>query len=325
MADYKSKAKKKVQRKVRNKIRKSPIIISIILILAIIGACLYFFGDKLGIDLFEKEDNSPTVSTPSGEAYFHFIDVGQADAILITTSEGNMLIDSGDLSTESRKSLTDYLTAQGVTGFKYAVFTHTDADHIGSADYVINNYDVENVIMPDYTATTKVYERLITAIEEKNVNLILIGEDKEVCKQSGYMFTLGSMINTVMAPTEDFDDANEMSVVIKSSFGSVDVLLTGDAEHKSEEAMLEKYKKNELDCEILKVGHHGSSSSTTAAFLAAVSPEAAVISCGEGNKYGHPHKVTTDRLEESDIPIYRTDLLGTIVIKTDGKTFTIEE
>ena len=325
MADYKSKAKKKIQRKVKNKIRKSPIIISIILILALVAACLYSFGDKLGIDLFEKEDNSPTVSTPKGEAYFHFIDVGQADAILITTNDGNMLIDSGDLSSESRKSLVDYLSAQGVTGFKYVVFTHTDADHIGSADYIVNNYDVENVIMPDYVATTQVYKRLIDAIEEKNVNLILIGEDKEVCKQSGYMFTLGSMIHTVMGPTEDFNDANEMSVVIKSSFGDVDVLLTGDAEHKSEAAMLEKYKRNELDCEILKVGHHGSSSSTTAEFLAAVSPDVAVISCGEGNKYGHPHKVTTDRLEASNIPIYRTEISGTVVIKTDGKTYTIVE
>ena len=325
MADYKSKAKRKIKRKVKNKIRKSPIIIAIILILALIVAGLYFFGDKIGIDLFEKEDTKPTVSTPKGEAYFHFIDVGQADAILITTSEGNMLVDSGDLSTESSKSLTDYLAAEGVTSFKYAVFTHTDSDHIGSADYIIKNYDVENVIMPDYTETTKVYERLIAAIEEKNVNLILIGEDKEVCKQSGYMFTLGSMINTVMAPTEDFNDPNEMSVVIKASFGSVDVLLTGDAEHKSEEAMLEVYKKNELDCEILKVGHHGSDSSTTEEFLAKVSPEIAVISCGEGNEYGHPHKEITDRLEAADIPIYRTDVMGTIVIKTNGTTYEIVE
>lgn len=325
MADYKSKAKSRIKRKVRNKIRKSPIIIAIILILALVVAGLYFFGDKIGIDLFEKEDTTPTVSTPKGEAYFHFIDVGQADAILITTSEGNMLVDSGDLSSESRKSLTDYLTSEGITSFKYAVFTHTDSDHIGSADYIVNNYDVENVIMPDYTATTNVYKRLIDAIEEKNVNLILIGEDEEICKQSGYMFSLGSMINTVMAPTEDFNDPNEMSVVIKASFGSVDVLLTGDAEHKSEEAMLEIYKKNELDCEILKVGHHGSNSSTTDEFLEAVSPEIAVISCGEGNKYGHPHKETTDRLEKAGIPIYRTDKLGTIVIKTNGKTYEIVE
>ena len=325
MADYKSKAKKKVKRKVKNKVKKSPIIISLILILALVAACIYFFGDKIGIDIFQKEDNAPTVSTPKGEAYFHFIDVGQGDAVLITTNDGNMLIDSGDLGSDSRKALTDYLSAQGITGFKYAVFTHTDADHIGSADYIVNNYDVENIIMPDYTATTQVYKRLIAAIENKNVNLILIGEDKEVCEQSGYMFSLGSMINTVMAPTKDFDDANEVSVVVKSSFGEIDVLFTGDAERESEAAMLEKYKKGELDCEILKVGHHGSSSSTTADFLAAVSPEIAVISCGEGNKYGHPHNATVNRLEKSDVTIYRTDISGNIVIKTDGKTYTVDK
>lgn len=327
MADYKSKAKKKVQRKVKNKIRKSPIIISIILIIAILGACLYFFGDELGIDLFEKEDSKPSVSAPKPqngeEVYFHFIDVGQGDAILVTTKAGNMLIDAGDLDSESQKALDDYLKAQNITSFKYAVFTHPDADHIGSADIIVKNYDVENVIMPDFSKNTAVYKRLISAIEEKNVNLILVGEDEDICVQSGYTFYLGSMLNTIMAPTEDFNDANEMSVVIKASLGDIDVLLTGDAEHKSEEAMLEKYKKGELDCEILKVGHHGSSTSTTAAFLAAVSPETAVISCGEGNTYGHPHEPTVERLEGADVKVYRTDIAGSIVIKVDGKSYSV--
>ena len=333
MADYKSKAKKRIKRKVKNRIRKSSIIISITLILALIAVGLYFFGEEIGINPFGKQESTspdtpttPTVSTPKPDAeeiYFHFIDVGQGDAILVTSKAGNMIIDSGDLDPESQKALSDYLTEQGITSFKYAVFTHPDADHIGSADIIVSNYDVETVIMPYFPKTTQVYKRLISAIESREVELVLIGQNKELCEQEGYTFRLGSLVNTVMAPTETFKSANEMSVVVKSTYGSIDVLLTGDAEEQSEEAMLKKYLRGELDCEILKVGHHGSRSSTTEEFLDAVSPDVAIISCGEGNSYGHPHEETLDKLEEDGIPIYRTDLLGSVVIKINGKTFEI--
>ena len=314
----------------RSKRSKSPKIILFLLIICAIAACVFLYGDQLGLDIGfgDKKTETPAPVAPvvNGEdAYFHFIDVGQGDAILVTTKSGNMLIDSGDLGADSRRALVDHLEAQGITSFKYAVFTHTDADHIGSADYIVQNYDVENVIMPDYVATTQVYKRLMNAIESKGVNLILIGEDEEICEQSGYTFNLGSMVNTVMAPTEDFDDANEMSIVLKSSYGQVDVLLTGDAEERSEAAMLKMYRNGELDCEILKVGHHGSSSSTTASFLAEVSPEIAVISCGENNKYGHPHSSIIKRLEGGNVSVYRTDLLGTIIIKTNGTSYEIVE
>lgn len=316
MASYKSRAK----RKIKNRIRKSPIIIVILLVLAVVAGILaYNFRDELG---FGKQD----VPTPSdGEVMFHFIDVGQGDAILVTTKSGNMIVDSGDLSDESQKSLENYLKAANITSFKYAVFTHTDSDHIGSADYIVNNYDVENVIMPNYDSDTDVFDRLLTALENKNVNTILIGEDREHCEQSGYTFYLGSMLMTVMAPTEDFNDANEMSVVLKCTYGETSVMLTGDAEERSEEAMLEKWSRSMLDCDVLKVGHHGSDSSTTKEFLDAVSPSIAVISCGEGNKYGHPHKEILDRLEAAGVTVLRTDIKGHIVIKSDGKTVTVVE
>lgn len=316
MASYKSRAK----RKIKNRLRKSPIIIVILLVLAVVAGILaYNFRDELG---FGKQD----VPTPSdGEVMFHFIDVGQGDAILVTTKSGNMIVDSGDLSDESQKSLENYLKAANITSFKYAVFTHTDSDHIGSADYIVNNYDVENVIMPNYDSDTDVFDRLLTALENKNVNTILIGEDREHCEQSGYTFYLGSMLMTVMAPTEDFNDANEMSVVLKCAYGETSVMLTGDAEERSEEAMLEKWSRSMLDCDILKVGHHGSDSSTTKEFLDAVSPSIAVISCGEGNKYGHPHKEILDRLEAAGVTVLRTDIKGHIVIKSDGKTVTVVE
>ncbi len=322
-----SKSRKKKSRK--NK-RGSAVIITLIIILIL--AAIVFAGYKGG--LFEKwgiptpgaESGSAASTAGNGEneeVAFHIIDVGQGDAILITTESGNMLIDTGDLGNKPRNALTAYLHKHGITSFEYVVFTHTDSDHIGSGDYVIENYDVKNVIMPDYTATTKVFERLVDAVENKNVNLILIGEDKDVCEQYGYTFKLGPIVNTVMGPTEDFSDANEMSVVIKAVYGETSVLLTGDAEHKSEEAMLDIYRRGELDCDILKVGHHGSNTSTTDEFLDAVSPELAVISCGEGNKFGHPHSATTKKLSKANIETFRTDVNGYVVIKTNGVTFSV--
>lgn len=300
----------KRRRRRKQSIRKAPIVLTVIILAAVVGILLWQNG------VFDKAE-------PGDEVTFHIIDVGQGDAILITTESGNMLIDSGDLSNDSQEKLDRYLKGQGIKGFEYVVFTHTDADHIGSGDIIVNNYDVKTVIMPDYQATTKVFGRLVDAIEKRNVDLILIGEDKD-CEQSGYTFTLGPITHTVMAPTEDFDDPNEMSVVIKSVYGETSVLLTGDAEERSEEAMLEEYRFGELDVDILKAGHHGSSTSTSDEFLQKVTPEAVLISCGEGNKYGHPHKETIEKLEDADIDIFRTDLHGTIVVRTDGVTYTIE-
>ncbi len=316
----------------RRKKSRSPIVIVIFIIIAAIGFFAYQYGDKLLPELpspsFDTEPTTTSAPTPpvvvSGdEVTYHVIDVGQADAILIMSGGKNMLIDSGDLSTRSRDKLVDYLEKYNVNEFEYVVFTHTDADHIGNGDYVLLNYEVETVIMPDYEATTKVYTKLVDAIANQGVDLVLIGEDTGACEQAGYTFKLGEVVNTVMGPTEDFNDANEMSVVIKSVYGEVSVMLTGDAEGGSEAAMLEKYKNGELDCDILKVGHHGAYTSTTQEFLDAVSPEVALISCGYKNTYEHPHDVTMDKLNAAKLAIYRTDLQGSIVVKTDGETYTV--
>lgn len=317
--------KRRRRKKLIRRIRKAPIIITLLVVIAVVGILLWQNG------VFDRDDNgrdddndSPIIIVGEGEEVsFHIIDVGQGDAILIRTGEGNMLIDSGDLSSDSQEKLASYLEAEGIESFEYVVFTHTDADHIGSGDIIINNYDVKTVIMPDYQATTKVFGRLVDAIEEKEVDLILIGEDKD-CTKSGYTFSLGPITHTVMAPTEDFSDPNEMSVVIKSVYGETSILLTGDAEEKSEEAMLEEYERGELDVDILKAGHHGSSTSTTQEFFDELTPEAVIISCGEGNKYGHPHKEILDMCADAEVEVYRTDKNGTVVIRTDGVTYTIE-
>ena len=327
-----SKARSHVKRKVKNKVRKSPIIITILVLLAIAAALIWNFGDEwFGLSFNQTPEDSQQSAAPAPlpddeEILFHFIDVGQGDAILITTKSGNILIDTSESG--ARTKLTSYLERANVSSFKYVIFTHTDADHIGNADYIVKNYDIENVIMPDFTATTATYKRLLDAledkIEQKGLNLILIGEDDD-CQHSGYTFRVGSLINTIISPTKDYNDPNDMSIVMKSTYGSTSVMLTGDAESKPEQDILKEWAASDLKCNVLKVGHHGSSSSTTQAFLNAVDPTIAVISCGAGNKYGHPHDIVLDRLEKKGITVYRTDKDGTIVLKTDGKVFTYVE
>lgn len=317
---YGKKVQSRVKRKVKKKIKKSPIIIAIILLLAVAGLLFYQFGEEwFGISLFDSgKKNGESIPTPSdGEVLIHFIDVGQGDAILITTKSGNMLIDTGDKSNEAKEKLTGYLDAAGVKNLKYVVLTHTDADHIGNAAHVILNYNVENVLMPNYTKTTSVYEGVIDAIENTQTSLILVGDD-DYCQHSGYSFVLGSVRNTVIAPVKDYKDANEMSIVIKSEYGETSVMLTGDAEGESEADILKSWNSDFLKCDILKIGHHGSRTSTSEDFLKAVSPTFAVISCGEGNSYGHPHMETLEKLKAAGAEVYRTDTDGSIVFKTDG-------
>ena len=324
----KKKKKSRFAKKVQKKIVKGVIIPLIILLFAyvFISAADHFdldvgvdvdlggYGifDLLGVDGGEGEETTSIPKAPivteGDEVAFHFIDVGQGDAILITTAEGNILIDTSEKS--ERDALVNYLAEQNITSFKYLILTHTDADHIGSADYIVENYDVDTVMMTDYTATTKTYERLLTAIESKGTNVII--------PELRYVFTLGSLQMTVIAPTEKFDDPNEMSLVIKAIHGETSLMFTGDAEGESEAGILETWSESELKVDILKVGHHGSSSSTTQAFLDALDPDAAVISCGEGNSYGHPHAEIVERLTAKGVTIYRTDEDGTVVIISDG-------
>lgn len=304
----------------RRRRRRSPVAILFTLIIIILaGAYAACEGlvDIPGITPEETTEakNEIAITAPvpeNGEAIFHFIDVGQGDAILITCAEGTMLVDTSVKS--ARDQLVAYLEATGISTIDYLVLTHTDADHIGSADYVIENYDVKNILLPNYVATTATYERMLTAMENSDANVI--------CPEPGYTFSIGALQNTVIAPNYDYDDANEISIVLKAVYGETAVMLTGDAELGSEADIVKLWSAEALKCDILKVGHHGSTSSTTQEFLDAVDPDIAVISCGEGNKHGHPHAEILDRLNAKGVKIYRTDLDGDIVFKTDGESFT---
>ncbi len=293
------------------------IMITIMLIVLVL-AVLYLspeLREYLGIGADQTTGPQTTV-TPEGETLeMHVIDVGQGDSILIRTAGGDMLIDSGPGNAEDE--LKDYLTSLEVTDIEYAVFTHPDADHIGNADMILTDYTVSNVIMPSKESKSKTYQRMMTALDASGANLITPEPELE--------FTLGSMTVTILAPiSEKYSDTNNYSVVMRLDFGETSFMMTGDAEKDSELEMLGKYSADIFNCDVLKVGHHGSSTSTSTEFLNAVSPAIALISCGKGNTYGHPYAATLQKLENVGAQIYRTDEQGSIVLVSDGKTVTVK-
>lgn len=265
------------------------------------------FDEMFGPSEREEEKESSV----SDNAEFHFIDVGQADAILIRVPEGNILIDAG--TNDSEEALRAYLDELDVDTIEYAVFTHPHADHIGGADMIMKTYDVKNVIMPDATATSKVFTRMLDAIEASDAKVIEATPDKT--------YSVGDLTLTVLGPQgSGYTDVNNYSVVVRVDWGNTSALFTGDAEDVSEEEMLDAYgRSGELDVDLFKVAHHGAKNSNTKEFLREVSPVYAVISVGEGNTYGHPTRQALERLEDMDVTYWRTDLEGSVVIVSDGE------
>ena len=306
------------KRRYKNKTKKKIISAVIAAIIAIISFFVYEFA-------FKPEEKNYEI--PEGTCEFHMIDVGQGDATLIRVpledgSVKNILIDTSEPG--EREKLTDYLEKYGVTELEYFVATHPDSDHIGSADYVINNYTVRNVILSPKEHTTKTYERMIEAIEAK----VASGEIENVINPQdmlGESITVGELEMTMLGPIGEFskNDNNNPSVVIMARWGNNKVLLTGDAETEAEERIIQRFG-SQLDCDVLKVGHHGSHSSTWESdLLEYATPTYATISCGEGNSYGHPHYEALNALEEYDVAVYRTDLCGSIVVSCDGENIKI--
>ena len=290
----------------RRKKKQGKGIVPALLVLAAVIAALFFGKDALLGGL----TNNPAAPVSGGEVQFHFIDVGQGDAALIRTEAGDILIDAGTNSSEDE--LKAYLDSMGVKDLEYAVFTHPHEDHIGGADMVLSTYNVKRVILPDATATTKVFERMMDCIEAENCEVIEATPD--------YVFNVGEVKCTILAPiSTSYTETNNYSVVIRADYGETSVLFTGDAEVDSEAEMLTRYRlKGMLDCDILKSGHHGSDTSSSQEFLDAVTPVFAVISVGEGNTYDHPKQVTLTKYEAMGMIIYRTDKEGSIVFISTG-------
>jgi len=247
----------------------------------------------------------------NGNLKVHYIDVGQADSILIEQGSSSMLIDAGN--NEDSNTVKDYISERGITKLNYIVGTHPHEDHIGGLGYIINSFKVDKIYMPKATSNTKSFQDVVSAIKAKGmkVSLPTVGET----------FKVGSATATILAPnSSSYEDLNNNSIVIRLTFGNNSFMFDGDAEDISEDEMLSK--GIDVSADVLKVGHHGSNSSTSQAFLDKVNPKYAVISVGTGNSYGHPHKSTMEKLQAKGIKVYRTDENGTIVATSNGKDIT---
>ena len=254
----------------------------------------------------------------------HYIDVGQGDSQLARIpDEGsqdgyfNMLIDTGEYEYADR--LTDYLRDLGVGCIDALVCSHPHTDHMGCMARIVQRFEIGAFYMPqlpeDQAPTTVAYEKLLDAVLDKGLTVTPLHEDAVIQVPAGARVQ-------VMSPREDadWDGANNYSAVIRLAWGDASFLFTGDAEEDSEEIILADGYNPQAD--VLKCGHHGSSSSTSPEFLAAVDPLYAVISCGAGNRYGHPHHETLEALDAAGVITYRTDQDGTILAETTGGAIT---
>lgn len=270
----------------------------------------------LSSSIITSQDITKTVdSSPGKNLVVSFIDVGQADCILIQSPNGkNMLIDAGDSSSQS--AISNYLKDKNINKIDVLVATHPHVDHIGSMAYVVNNYEIGSIYMPKAVHTTAVYETLLNTIKNKGLSINTA--------KAGGVITLGDesiSINIVAPVGSTYSDLNSYSAVIKITYKNTSFLFAGDAGSDSEQEILNLGV--DIKADVLKVGHHGSATSTSTAFLKAVSPEYAVISVGKGNTYGHPTQTALDRLTAASAKIYRTDDGGTVIVTSDGQSITI--
>lgn len=266
--------------------------------------CIILAG--CGSQVMQQKD-SPSSSTLE----VHYMDVGQGDSILIVQGDHSMLIDAGDNSSGTK--VQSYLQANNIDTLDYCVGTHPDSDHIGGLDVIIYKFNCKAVWMPACSKDTNTYRDVISAVNSKNYKI--------TSPAPGEIYSLGDAKISILAPVKDYgEDANNNSIAMKIEYGENSFLFTGDCEEEAETDMLSSGM--DVSAQVMKAGHHGSNTSNTEEFLEAVAPEYFVISCGEGNDYGHPRAEVLNRLRAMGISVFRTDEQGTIVAVSDGEEIT---
>ncbi len=278
----------------------------IILICTVLSACDLPFPDS------RHQINSEILSDDIG-LRAHFIDVGQGDCILLESEGRFALVDAGEYS--EKDTVVSYLSSMGVSDIDYVISSHPHSDHCGSLAEVIRNFDCEVLLTPETESESQVFEYVLDAADERGVEVH--SPDK------GDNYTLGSSSITILSPDKNsvYSSLNDYSLVCKVQYGNTSLLLTGDAEKVVEDELLREGA--DLKADVLKCGHHGSSTSNTLPFIMAVNPGAAIITCGKDNEYGHPHKETLENLNILDIPVWRTDESSTVIMMSDGENISI--
>ncbi len=245
-----------------------------------------------------------------------FLDVGQGDCQIISYDGYNILIDGGE--SENSGKILRYLKDNGIEKLDCYILTHPHSDHIGAAADILTAVPCDKVLTTYFSEfnipTTNVYERTLDAIYESGAEPVLV--------EGGDSFSFGELKIDIMAPFVESEDYNAMSIVCKVTYKDASVLFTGDTTKQVEKQILEK--SYDIDSDIIKIAHHGSSTSSSEMFIDAVSPDYAVISCGSNNTYGHPHKEVSRLLLNKEIEFYRTDDNGTIYYFGDGYNMTME-
>ena len=266
-------------------------------------------------DVMPNPAASQTGTTPSDgqDAAFqmHFIDVGQALSVLVECDGQFMLYDGGNVDDGSL--VVSYLQKQGVEQLQYVFCSHAHEDHVGGLAAVMAKFPAGHAYSPVTESSTKCFNDFVKYTQQQGLQL-------EV-PSVGTVWPLGSATVTLLGPVTQYSETNNTSLVLRIDYGVTSYLLTGDMENTAETDLVNSGAN--LKADVLQVGHHGSSTSTSYLFLNAVLPEMGVISCGAGNKYGHPHEETLSILRDAKVDVYRTDLQGTITIGSDGQNFTV--
>jgi beta-lactamase superfamily II metal-dependent hydrolase len=293
------------------------LLVILFMTLLVSGCSFQTFPETRKTSQTQTGDNLPEDrSLPSSSSLLevNFIDVGQADSIFIKFPEGKtMLIDAGN--NDDGDKIISFIKKQCVKKLDVVVGTHPHEDHIGAMDDIINTFNIGKIYMPKVTTTTRTFKDVLTSIAAKNLKI--------TTAMGGMTIPVEDDVKVeILAPNSaHYEDLNNYSAVIKVTYKSTSLLFTGDAEKLSEEEML-KLGFN-LRADVLKVGHHGSSSGTSEEFLSAVSPKYAIISVAKNNDYGHPHKETLRRLAAYGVKVYTTADNGNILVESDGKNIRV--